>query len=169
MTNPTLCKTCRKPKATFECGLCHECSCKSCTEFTDENTFSFLTKVSDELKHTNYCIACFNEKVRDPLNEYNDTMEKAKEIIIYSKEQSKLTRFLKRKEDPLKVENCEDEQEALLRMSFFAVQAKFNCLIDVILTTKKIVIGSHKKTMYSATGVPINIDPNEIRGHLDPP
>jgi uncharacterized protein YbjQ (UPF0145 family) len=96
-------------------------------------------------------------------------MEAAKEIIVYSKEQSKLTRGVKRLEDPIKTENCEDEEEALMRMSFDAVKMNFNALIDVQFKTNKIIIGSHKKTMVSATAVPVTIDPNQIRGHLDPP
>jgi len=96
-------------------------------------------------------------------------MEKAKEVIIYSKVQTKLTRYLKRKAEPYSVDNCEDESEALLRMSFFAVQANFNALIDVELKNRKLTAGSHKKTIWSATAVPVTIDPKEIRGHEDPP
>lgn len=128
-----------------------------------------MSKVPENLKHTTYCSPCFDEVVSAPLDEYNATMDKARDIIIYNKDQSKLTRFLKRKEAPYQVENCEDEEEALMRMSFKAAQSGFNCLIDVQFNTKKIIVGSHKKTIYSATAVPITIDPNEIRGHQDPP
>ncbi len=143
--------------------------CKSCTQFLNEDSFSFLKVVPTELKHTCYCSNCFDEKVSSPLNDYNDTMEKAHEIIIYSKDQTKLTRLLKRKNDPYHVTDCEDEKEALLRMSFFAVKANCNALIDVEFKSKKAIIGSHKKTIYEAVGVPITIDPTKIRGHLDPP
>ena len=164
-----LCKTCRKPKANYHCGICQEASCKACNHFIGEDTFSFLKKVPQNLTHLNYCSPCFDEIVSTPLNDYNAMMEKARDIIIYSKEQSKITRFLKRKETPYHVENCEDEEEAVMRMSFRAAEAGFNCLIDLQFVTKKIVVGSHKKTMYAATAVPITIDPNEIRGHEDPP
>jgi hypothetical protein len=163
-----VCKTCHKPKANYACGICEEPICKTCTEFLTE-TFSFLKKVPVELTHSSYCTVCFDQSVRAPLDAYNETMEAAKEIIIYSKEQSKLTRGLKRLEDPLKVENCEDEEEALMRMSFDAVKMNFNALIDVQFKTSKIIIGSHKKTMVSATAVPVTLDPTQIRGHLDPP
>jgi len=163
------CKTCHKSKANYKCALCTDTICKSCAEFLDENTFSFLKSVPEELKFSCYCINCFDEKVRATFEDYNETMEKAKDIIIYSKEQSKLTRLLKKKEPAYVVENCEDQQECLMRMSFMAVKAKFNCLVDVQFNSKKIIVGSHKKTIWSASGIPITIDPNEIRGHLDPP
>ncbi len=169
MTETALCKTCRKPKAPYTCGLCHDHMCKQHTQFLTENFSAARKGVPDKLKHSTYCIPCFDDHVAAPLSDYNDKMEKAREIIIYSKEQSKLTRLLKRKTEPYKVEDCEDEQEALMKMSFYAVEDGFNCLIDVVIQTKKIIVGSHKKTMYAASGVPVTIDPNAIRGHLDPP
>jgi uncharacterized protein YbjQ (UPF0145 family) len=134
-----------------------------------ENFSAMRKKIPEDLKHSYYCINCFDDKVAAPLNEYTETMEKAKDIILYSKDQSKLTRLIKRKADPYKVEGCEDEQDAMMRMSFYAVEDGHNCLIDIQVQTKKLIVGSHKKTMFAASGVPVTIDPNAIRGHLDPP
>jgi hypothetical protein len=165
----TLCITCRKPKANYTCGLCQACSCKSCTHFIGEDNFAFLKKVPADLKHLSYCSNCFDEKVSAPLNDYNDKYERAKDIIIYTKEESKLTRFLKRKAEVIRVDDCEDQQEALMKMSFEAVEGNYNALIDIEYKTKKVVLGSHKKTLWSASAVPINIEPGSIRAHRDPP
>lgn len=164
-----VCKTCRKPKAPYVCGLCSEHTCKACTQFMSED-FSALRKgVPDFLKHNSYCINCFDDQVAAPLSDYTGKMEKARDIIIYSKEQSKLTRFLKRKTEPYVVEGCEDEEEAVMKMSFYAVEDGFNCLIDLQYNSKKLIVGSHKKTLVGATAMGITIDPNEIRGHMDSP
>jgi hypothetical protein len=166
MTNtPVLCKTCKKPKAPYQCGLCEDYVCKSCAQFLETEAFVFLKKVPAELTHTSYCYNCFDDKVAGPLHEYNDMIQKAKDVIVYTKEQTKLTRFLKRKEDPIKVENCVDENEALMKMSFYAAQENFNCIIDVQLQYKKVTVGSHKKFVWDGVAVPITIDPNAIRGH----
>ncbi len=165
----TFCKTCRKPKAPYECGLCHEHMCKSCTQFLVETFTAMRKPVPEFLRHPAYCMTCFDAQVAEPLNDYNDKMEKAKDIIIYSKDQTKLTRLLKRKAEPYKVEDCEEEQDALMRMSYWAIEDGYNCLIDLQYQTKKIIVGSHKKTMFGATAVPITIVPNSIRGHIDPP
>ncbi len=165
----TLCKTCRKPKAPYECGLCHANMCKSCTQFLTENFASLRKPVPESLRHNSYCMNCFDDQVAAPLADYTDKMERAKDIILYSKEQSKLTRLVKRKDELYKVENCEDEQEAIMKMSFYAVEDGFNCLVDLQIQTKKIIVGSHKKTIFGATAYPVTIDPNAIRGHIDPP
>jgi hypothetical protein len=162
-TELAFCKTCRKPKAPYACGLCGDFICKSCAQFLGEDHFSFLRKIPQELTHTIYCYNCFDDKVAAPLADYNDTMEKAREVMIFTKEQSKLTRLLKRAETPYQVENCADEEEALLKMSFYAIQDKFNTLLDVSFKSKKIIIGSHKKAVWDASAVPIKINPKEVR------
>lgn len=163
MNSPAVfCKTCRKPKAPYTCGLCQEHVCKSCAEFLDQDAFAFLKKIPEELTHTAYCSNCFDDKVAAPLADYNQALEKARDIYIFTKDQTKQTRLLKRKEEPYHVENCEDEEEAIMRMSFMAVQAHFNAVIDIQLNSKKIIVGSHKKTIWSGTGVPITIDPNAV-------
>lgn len=168
MNDAVFCKSCRKPKAPYACGVCQEHVCKGCAQFLTE-TFSFRKSVPDILKHSVYCTPCFDENVAEPLSAYNDIMERAKEVILYSKGQSKLTRLIKRKQEYYTVENCEDEEEAAMRMSFRAAEENYNCLIDLEYNTKKAIVGSHKKTIFSARAMPCTIDPNEIRGHLDPP
>lgn len=164
MTNsPLLCKTCKKPKANFNCGLCEEHICKSCAQFLTEGSFSFLKKIPKELTHSTYCTNCFDDVVAAPLAQYEENMEKAKEVMVFTKDQAKVTGHLKRKEDPYQVDNVEDEQEAIMRLAFFAAQDNFNCLLDVQLKNKKIIVGSHKKTIFSATAIPITIDPKAVR------
>jgi hypothetical protein len=106
---------------------------------------------------------CFDDEVAAPLADYQDKLERAKEIIIFTKDKGKVTRLLKRKAEPYKVEDCEDQEEALMKMSFLAVEDNFNCLIDVTLTSRKIIVGSHKKAIWSGQAVPINIDPSKVR------
>lgn len=157
-----VCKTCRKPKAPYTCGLCEEHLCKNCAHFQSD-AFSFLQKIPPELSHSVYCPQCFDEKVAGPLDEYETAMEKAKDVMIFFKNESKKTGHIKRKEDPLKVEDCEDEDETVLRLAFFATQKGFNCLLDVQISHKKIIVGSHKKTIFSGMAIPVNIDPSDIR------
>lgn len=159
----TPCKSCKKPKAPYTCGICQECVCKACVEFVGVEKFSFLAKIPAELQHDTYCPQCFDAEVATPLEDYNRVMEEAREVYFFTKDQSKQTAHLSRKEEPLTIENCEDKDEALLRLSFFAAKAGFNCVIDVVFKTSKIIVGSHKKVIWNVTGVPIQVKPNEIR------
>lgn len=157
-----LCITCRKPKANFNCGLCDEATCKSCATFLSDE-FTFLQKIPAELTHKTYCSFCFDDKVSGPLESYNSMMDKAREVVFFRKDQAKMTGHLKRKEDPLKVQDCEDEQETIMRLAFQAAEGEFNCLLDLKITNKKIIVGSHKKTIFSGEAIPINVDTSKIR------
>ena len=160
-----VCKNCKKPKAPYICGLCAEHVCKSCTKFMDENSFSFEKSVPAELKHSTYCPQCFDEKVSEPLSSYESAMEKARELIFFSKNQSKQTGKIKRKADAYQVTDCEDEQETILRLAFYAVRDGYNCLLDLDISHRKIVIGSHKKTVFSGTAFPVSIDTEKVRDY----
>jgi hypothetical protein len=162
--NP-ICSSCKKPKAQYSCGICQEAICKSCGQFIGEETFSFLRKIPGELSHSIYCNHCYSDKVSDALAEYEVTMEKARDVIIFTKAETKKTGHLKRKEEPYRVEDCEDEDETVMRLAFFAVQDGHNCLLDVNITQRKIIIGSHKKTVFSATAIPISINPKDVRDY----
>jgi hypothetical protein len=126
-------------------------------------SFSFLRKLPKELSHSVYCSPCYDSGVSAEHLRYEETMDKAKDIIIFSKDETKKTGHLKRKELPYKVEDCEDKDEAIMRLAFFAVEDGFNCLLDVHVTHRKIIVGSHKKTIYTATATPILIDSKEVR------
>ena len=160
----SVCKTCRKPKAPFNCGICEDTICKNCAQFVGAEKFNFLKVVPKELCHDTYCTNCYDDKVAGPLHDYEELMDKARDIIIYGKDQTTLTRFLKRKEIPYTVDNCIDRDEVVMRMAFFAAQEGFNTLIDVVVTSKKVDEGTYKKLVWSGSAVPITIDPTSIRG-----
>lgn len=151
----TNCCVCQKPKATLQCGACKEPVCKKCAQFLEEGSFSFLKEVPEFLSHGAYCGPCYDAKIVPELGAYNETMEAAKNIAVFMKDQSKETRNFSRKEAALKVVDCEDREEALLRLAFMAVKADFNALIDVELSYEKIRSGgSYKTHKWSAKGIP---------------
>lgn len=156
------CTSCRKPKANLECGLCHSALCKSCTQFVDEDTFSFLAEVPTELSHTTYCHSCHEQTVVPALVDYNQLMEQAKEIAIYFHNQGKETRLMSRKEDPVSVKNCLDRDETILRLAFYATQKGYNSLVDVKVDSEKIKEGSRQKMIWHGSGVPTQVTPDKI-------
>lgn len=151
------CITCQKPKAQLECGLCHASVCKYCAHILDEDSFAFLRPCPVELTHEIYCNPCFIETVSAPLADYRETFEKAKDINVFLKAQSKETRLIRRKQEAIVVENCLDEQETLLRLAFGAAKAGFNGLIDVELIQKKVRDGTYQTSSWSGSGIPANL------------
>lgn len=164
MKNEESCKSCRRTSCSvdYQCGICHEALCKKCSIFPKED-FTYYKFVPEKLTHASYCSTCYDQEVVGPTQEYLNKVEKSKEIIVFSKNESKQTRLFSRKELPYIVENCDDEDDALRRMSFFAVEDNYNCLVDITFSKKKIVVGSHKKFIWSGRSIPVNIDVTRLR------
>ncbi len=158
------CTVCLSPKANLECGICKEPVCKTCAQFLEDDSFSFLQKVPEELACSAYCSRCFDEKVAPQLAEYEATMEKARKVTVFLKNQSKESRIYKSLEAPITVDGCPDAKEALLRLAFFAVQANFNGLINVDISAKKFREGGYQNSIYSGIGTPTHIqNENSLR------
>jgi hypothetical protein len=157
-----ICNSCQKPKAALTCGLCQGLVCKSCAQRFKENSFSFFPEIPLELKHRIYCGRCFDSRVAPVVFEYEQTMERAKKVVVYLKAQGEETRLMKRSEKPFKVLNCLDREETLLRLAFFAAQKNFNALIDVELAYKKLRNAGYQTTRWDGAAVPTQLDPQFI-------
>jgi len=156
------CQTCLKQKATIQCGLCKMEICKSCTSFVEHDQFSFLSEIPEFLSHQVYCHGCFDSQVAPEIEKLNQTMALAKEIFVYEKTQGKETRFIRRIQKPFQVSDCADHDEVILRLAFFAAQAKFNSIIDVDIKSKKIKNGKYQTTSWSGTAVPANVEKHQL-------
>lgn len=157
------CASCYKPKANYECPLCHEHVCKACVQFMEDGSFSFLKKIPDELTHSQYCPRCFDTKVAEPLNHYQELQEKAKEVIIFFKDEGQKTRLFSRKEPPVEVQECLDRDETILRLAFFAAEKKMNAIIDVDLKSHKIMNGSHRYSVWKGSAIPCFLDDKALK------
>jgi hypothetical protein len=152
-----ICSICNKPKAALNCGVCGCALCKSCAQQLNGDDFAFLPKVPEVLTHGIYCGPCYDQNVAGPLAEYNETMNLANDVIVFFKAQSKETRLLKRAE-VLRVPECADRDETVLRLAFQAAKAGYNAIIDVDISAEKVKSGSYQTSKWSGTAFAANID-----------
>lgn len=156
------CSLCNKNKATLTCGACDAKICKYCAEFVEGDRFYLLDALPEKLKHSTYCQYCYQSKVFPELEKYLENLEKAKEIIVFEKSQGKETRLIPRIEKSVKVENCKDHDETILRLAFFAVKLGLNAIIDVEITGKKVKDGTYTTTVFSGTAVPAKVESHRL-------
>lgn len=155
------CTVCQKPKAQNLCGPCGEPLCKNCAQFTSEETFRYLNPLPEMLKHFVFCTPCFDTHVAATLEKYNQTLEKAHDILVFSKSQGKETRFIKRFVDPIKATGL-DEQDVTMCLAFEAASRNFNAVVDVDIKSEKIRDGSYQTTAYSGTAIPANVSDDKL-------
>ena len=124
----------------------------------EADRFSHDPSVSEELTKEVYCPACYEGRVAPALHVYDEVMEKARQVAVYFKTQSKETRLMKRKQAPLSVEGCPDREEALMRLAFLAAKGGFGTLIDVDLIGDKVRQGAYQTSVWRGTGIPFRKD-----------
>lgn len=156
------CTICQTNKAGLECGPCQTPVCKYCAQFIDADTFSFFPTLPEDLKHEVYCNSCYDAKVAPHKELYEKTMAAAKEIQVFNITQGKETRFIRRNEKPVKVVDCPDYEEAVLRLAFFAALAGYNAIVDLDLSSKKYKDGTRQTTKWSGSAVPAQVESRKL-------
>ena len=155
---PAPCSVCQNPKAIHQCGLCSELLCKDCVELLPADTFSLLAKVTEDLKHPAYCQYCYGDTIAPALASYEETLAKAKGIYVFYKTQRKAIPLIRKSRVNLKIENCSDRKETLLRLGFLAAQKGFNSLVEVELIAQKVRNHGYQTSNWTGAAFPADVN-----------
>jgi hypothetical protein len=150
------CVVCLKNETSLRCHSCHDFTCKNCSFIIDENRFPFLQLLPAELAHQIFCQNCFNNSISDEIEKYLEILNRARDVNVFDKKQSTETRLIRRIEKPIKVSDCEDREETLLRLAFITAQLGFDTLVDVDISYEKVGDRSYKKFIWHGTATPVN-------------
>jgi hypothetical protein len=156
------CIACGKTKIAFICGLCEKDLCKACTEFLDEETFSFQKETPPELSHKTYCGACYDAVVSPALESYQLLMERAEKVSVFFKSQKTTPPIIRQAKARVSVQACPDRDETILRLAFLAVELSFNGIIDVDISAEKIRNAGYQKTNYRGSAIPAQINESKL-------
>lgn len=156
--NPSECCDCGKAKAQLVCGACEQSVCKSCAHFVEAESFSFLGEVPEILQKGVYCRGCFEKHVAPAQAAYDSVLNRAKDVNVYLKKQSKETRLIRRLEKPVQVTGCPDRDKTLLRLAFLAAQKGYNGLVDVELGFEKVRDHAYQTCIWFGIGTPVQVD-----------
>lgn len=159
----TKCSECQKNAAHLKCGLCEAALCRSCAEVCNEPDFSFFKVAPKGLLHGIFCETCFQQTVLPQIDVFNEVMDKAKDVMVYMKDQSKESRLFRRTEKPIVVENCNDREDTLLRLAFQAVQLGFNAIVDVELAPTKVIDHAYQTTSWRGVAMPVQATAAQLR------
>ncbi len=155
------CISCRKPKAGLTCELCAEPVCKSCVVIIPTNEFDFQTELDEDLRHERYCSSCYTNTVLPAQEAYLETMMKARDIFVFFSTQKARLPVMSKELDLVKIPECIDRDEAILRMAFQSAALGHNALIETEVIYKKVRNEGYQKMIWAGQGRPATLD--EIR------
>ena len=158
----TICYSCRRPKANLSCNVCEEPICKACAQFLEVTRFSFLKAIPEELSHTHYCPNCYDAHVAPALESYNEIMERARKVYFFFTTQKRQIPVFRKSREVLKVDGCEDRNETILRLGFFAAEQGHNAIIEAEVTCKTIRNSGYQKSEWKGTGIAATVDAEKL-------
>jgi len=156
------CISCGKPKAVLNCDVCEDALCKKCDQILPADAFSFLDVIPENLKHLHYCGSCYDSIVAPQMESYQETMERAKNAFVFFTTQKKETPLIKKSREVLKVTNCPDRDETILRLAFLAAQNDYNAITEVEVESAKVRNGAYQTSVWSGRGVAAEIDGKKV-------
>ena len=165
MSEAGICISCRKPDPQYDCGVCGEGICKKCEEFLEVGSFSFLEKVPATLTHSHYCPACYQAEVAPALERYNETMEAARAVFVFFTSHKRPPHAVRLGQEKIRVENCDDRDETVLRLAFLAAERGGNALIDAEVVSEKLRIrgGAYQTSRWKGSAFAATIDESRLR------
>ena len=121
-----------------------------------------MNEIPEALAHTFYCGRCHDDVLQPAFDEYNEVMERAKTCFVFFKTQRKEVPLIKKEREMLRVAECIDRDETILRLAFFAAQKDYNAVIDCLVESEKIRDGAYQTSKWYGTGTPALVDGAKI-------
>jgi hypothetical protein len=147
----TSCAVCNNPKANVTCRSCESKVCKACVEFVGDDTFEHADFTEANSPIGSYCSTCYTTEIVPALEIHSEILERAKEVSVFTTDQGKESRLIKRSDLKLKIDECEDKDDLIMRLAYLAAKAGYNTIVDVDLVYTKKRDGSFKLANWSGT------------------
>lgn len=150
------CSICNASKAPNTCRACESVVCKNCVETVTDETFEYADFTEANSPIGSYCSSCYTTEIVPKLETYEAILERAKDVAVFTLDQSKESRLVKRSDLKLKIDECPDKDALLMRLAYMAAKAGYNTLVDVDLVYSKVRDGSFKLSNWAGTATAAN-------------
>ncbi len=160
-----VCSSCSKT-GHLECAVCACTICKACAHFVGEEAVEMLSPKPEYYALGVFCSPCFTNKVEPEIAAYAETVARAGEVNVFYKTESKESRFIRRVEKPIKVKDCSDRDDVLMKLAFVAASRGFNILLDVEAGSEKVHMAGWQTSNWHGVAVPATVDPAKLNRRI---
>jgi hypothetical protein len=157
------CLSCRKRAGAYECVECENPVCKPCSESLSDPLFVSLEQIPEASVAGRFCGQCFDRDLAPRIEAYRATMEAAKQVFVFFKTQRKHIPLIRKAKVMVKVDECIDRDETILRLAYYAAKEEYNAIVDVDVDGKKVrAAGSTKTATWKGSGFPALVDAAKV-------
>ncbi len=118
----------------------------------------FYASREPQLSHTFYCQSCFDSEVQPALDQYEETLEKAREVLFFFDGRRQPLVPQKKAEFPVEVTNGTDRDETILHLGFLAASQGYNAIYRAQVEGLKVRNEGYQKTRWVGRGTPAQVD-----------
>lgn len=158
------CKICSS-KSQYTCLECEGAVCKNCVHFLNKEDFQYHPK-PPKFNLGAYCDVCFNKHLAEPLENYRNTLEAAKEVTLVRKSYKGFLPILTKNKDITTVKNHTDKQDATMHLAFLAKHSGYDFVVYFDENCEKVRYHGWERKAWSASGQFVRLDPK--RFHAEP-
>lgn len=134
-------------------------------ELAPEEAFFYAPNPAPELLHPRYCFQCFDSVVRPALDEYEAKLAVAKEVFSVPKAYRGQLPLIDEAKEDIRVDDCKDPAEAVLKLGFLAADRGFNAIIRTRTLQKKLRNHAYQTSRWSAEARPANLNGDRLHAY----
>jgi len=162
-----ICESCRTNKGVDACPMCKAGVCSRCTVELPAGAFQWLEPRPSEFAHLEYCPRCFSDAVEPALLSYQETAEKAREVLVFFVSQRKGIPVTKKGREVLKVDGQEDRDETILKLAFQAAKLGYNAIVEADVRSEKKRHAGWQTSVWTGTAFPAQVDEARMNKRWD--
>lgn len=161
-TTKQTCIFCHLQRQTVRCGVCENPVCRSCALHVSRADFELFDELDATLLHPDYCPTCYDSTVALAKAQYDEIVERAKQVHYWPKSYRGAVPILKKSQVKLRVANVTDEKLALLKLAVEASRSGFNALIHGEISARKVRNHGYQKMLWSGSAMAATIDESKV-------
>lgn len=157
------CVLCLQPKTVRECAECRRALCRDCVRYLEKEEYRFHPKPPKAFQNRQFCMDCYAELIEPELARYRETAKRADDVILIRKSYKGFVPVLQRAKEATVVRRHADKRDALEHLLFLAAWNGYDAITEFETEAKKIRNHAWEKREWSASALPVKLDPKRFR------
>ena len=153
-----ICIFCDSEKANWTCENCNNTICKKHLSKLNPEDYSIKSLNPPKVfSQTTFCIDCFESIVQPEIEIFNEQLEKAKNVGIWTENYRGKLPITKKALKPIQFKDFTDKKDLILALAFRAIEMGFNGVIELKWKSSKVRKNEYQKMIWEGQGLPVEL------------
>jgi hypothetical protein len=127
-----------------------------------QGAFIYQVNCESDLKHPVYCQGCFAERVEPALEQYEETLAKARDVFVFFVTQRKEIPLIRKSKELLMVQEQDDRDMTILKLAYLGAERGFNAIIQCDVVSTKVRNEGYQRSVWNGKAYPAEVDAEKL-------